>query len=145
MANTATQTAPTTQTVTPEMIKALQAQIAALELKNAQLEAAQTAKNNRQISFKVGRDKGGIGIYGLTKQFPVTIYVEQLPRFVKEVFGVELNDDMPIVKFANTHDALLSRKDDTPQVQASKLALRMKDTSGVVSSGTAPKNNQQTA
>jgi branched-subunit amino acid aminotransferase/4-amino-4-deoxychorismate lyase len=55
----------------------LLAQIAKLQADNEALKAAKV----RPISFKVG-EKGGVSVYGLNSQFPVTLYKEQWERLL---------------------------------------------------------------
>lgn len=59
------------------------AQIAAMQgaLDKAKAEAA---NQPRKITFKVG-EKGGVSLYGLNRQFPVTLYRSQWERLIDAV------------------------------------------------------------
>lgn len=119
-----------------------QAEYDLLKAKLAALEAQVAAKNNRELYFRIGEDKGAIGIYGLSAQFPISLYVEQVPKFFKATTGADLPADSPLGKFIAQWDELLSRKgDDDATAKARKVARMAKVDGDVVAH---PKNNKAT-
>lgn len=106
---------------------------AEMQAKITQLEQerdAAVAKNTRDIRMTVAENSGAISLQGVNARFPVTLHYGQLERIFK--FW-----DAPIpaklAAFAEKHKAILSAKDDTDAVQASKLALRKASTDPDVS------------
>jgi hypothetical protein len=85
----------------------------------AQIETLKAQQNAaRAITYHVNQEKGGIGIFGFNKQFPITLYAEHLSK---------LNDLMPeILAFAKRHEAILAQKADDDATKAAKLAKRVK-------------------
>lgn len=104
----------------------LQNRIAELEKQNAEL----VQKNTREIRMKVSGKTGAISFYGLTAQFPITLHYGQIVRLFE---FLETPIPAKIAKFAEKHKNILSDKQDSEAVQASKLALRKASTDPDVS------------
>lgn len=98
--------------------------------------AAEQQKNKRDITWKVSEKTGTICVYGINNVRPITMYGEQLVRFLPAVTGLSVDEceKTPILQFfrKNAHLAALKEDKGTP-VEAKKLALRKADTTGVVS------------
>lgn len=55
-----------------------------LKARIAQLESEKSKKQAKQLGFKVSA-KGGVSVYGLNTQWPVTLYWEQWERLFEAV------------------------------------------------------------
>ena len=58
--------------------------IAYLEAQIAKMQAAQRAQAAQPLRCKIG-DKRGVSVYGLNKQWPVTLYAGQWERLIEFV------------------------------------------------------------
>lgn len=89
-----------------------------LKARILELEAQVAAKNNKAVTYHVNQDKGGIGIFGFNKQFPVTLYASQLKK---------LSEMMPeLLEFAERHKEVLADKSDSKELADAKKAKRVK-------------------
>lgn len=123
----------------PWTVAEMQAQIAQLEKQNAEL----AAKNTRDIRMSVSEGKGTISLTGVNARFPVSLHYGQWQRIfaffdLSQISKVKVGDSELLIperlaNFAKKHEALISAKDDTDAVQASKLALRKASTDPDVS------------
>lgn len=104
----------------------LQARITELEKTNAEL----VAKNTRDIRMSVSEAKGTISLTGVNARFPVSLHFGQWER-IFAFWGAPIPEKL--AKFAEKHKAIISAKDDTPAIEASKLALRKASTDPEVS------------
>ena len=86
------QTIPSTEQLLA-MIQKLQADNAALAAK---------ADATTKIRYKVSAEKGALSVYGLHSRFPVTLYVQQWERLLR---------DLPAMQaFIKANEASLTRK-----------------------------------
>ena len=85
---------PDPVTTTPEKQAELLARLAELEAENAAIKAA----NVKSVSFKVG-PSGGVSVYGLCRNYPVTLYVWEWEKLFEALPGLKA--------FIVTHSASL--------------------------------------
>ena len=90
----------------------IEAQMAALKARAAELKA----RNKNKISMKVST-KGGISIYGL-QRMPVTLYAEQWERIIDICKSGDLGT------FISANEAQLTRKGDAPKSEASPVTAK---------------------
>jgi hypothetical protein len=116
--------------------KTAQPTYAELQAKLAEMEKQLAEKNTRAISFKIGEDKGAIGIYGLSAQgFPISLYYEQLDRFFTATTGKPIvGSDTPLGKFVAANEKYMSRKAEAGTAQETeRRTLRLAESHGIVS------------
>ena len=90
----------------------IEAQMAALKARAAELKA----RNKNKISMKVST-KGGISIYGL-QRMPVTLYAEQWERIIDICKSGDLGT------FISANEANLTRKGDAPKTEAAPVTAK---------------------
>lgn len=76
-------------------------------LEEANAYIAANAANERKLSLKVG-EKGGISLYGLNAQFPVTLYAQQWEKLITFIPEIQA--------FMKVHARELTTKDGSPFV-----------------------------
>jgi hypothetical protein len=104
------------QTHTPEEYNEL---LERLHLLEEQVKTSQTQSLPRSPGFRVS-PKGGVSIYGLHANFPVTMYADQLKRLF------EPENQKRLFEFIEANRDVLNFVDDSPEVIREKAAKRAK-------------------